>query len=543
MVMNNTYAILFFIFFLSISCTKKDDTPGDGISVIKINLTGAQSLNLGERLSKNAPYPNVLHSRQLIADAQTKEIAIDNMYKVSATLTLDDVRQSMLTDSKLSMNSMRVKNMSLGSTQSNLAQGVKYRMLLYDNTGAFVEYKDYEVGVSLTSDDSFRLVTGLNYTFIAYSVGSNSTSDLDRIMPTGNLNDALFEEVDGNKNFMYYIKPASSYQEGLTTLNIVLEHQFSQIKTIVQLDNAVAGQLASIEATITPHINKVNVPVRNGIPDFDNGTVSDGAIVDFINTANNRKSEATTIVTSPDQTANNGGTLNISSITIDGKSNTQVSPIEGLKIVPGGRYTLTLNVTKFTPDIPDGVEINGKVWAKGNLIYDRTTEVYSFAAPGEHGDYWFQDYCKPKRTDISNSSPTSEINGLPGCDPCKKVLPLDAWRLPTEYEFRSLAQPNSNNTPLDRYVGNYNGAASNQGMFVDTAVDPGESRTDYLFFSFGGRYQNSDNISNKNSSGHYLARGIMIFPYTEAQLNSNKSVEYPTGGTNNAISIRCIQNN
>lgn len=512
---------------------------GEGVSTIKINLAGTQFQNLGNQLIKGSSKSNIVQS------SQQKVIALDKSYKLTATLTLESAHLDRQEIEKRSATGLKAKSLSVqGSTQSNLPNGTKYRILLYDATGDFVEYKDYEVGAPLTSNDSFRVIPGQDYTFVGYSVGGTDSNELNDIMPTGSFSNAMFKDVNGNGHFMYYIKPASSYQDGLTTLDIILRHQFSQVKTIVQLDDAVSGELDFIEATIVPHLNKVNVSVRNGVPDFDNGSMSNGAVVNFTNASNKRSAEATTIITASDQTSNGGGILAISSIRIDGKTNSQVPPVEGLKIIPGGRYTLTLNVTKFTPDEPVGIELGGRIWATGNLVYDRSTEVYSFAAAGEHGDYWFQNYWRPKRLDISNPNPTDPHNGPreQRADPCSKVLPLGTWRLPNENDFKAIASPNSTTLPFDRYVGNYNGAGTNIGMFINTAADPGEDRADYLFFPFAGYYANSSSNTGMNVSGHFLERGTSILPYRERLFYTNKNVE-PNDSPEffTAFSIRCVQ--
>lgn len=422
-------------------------------------------------------------------------------------------------------------------------------MLVYDASGVFIEYKDYAVGTTLTSDDSFKLPTGQSYTFVAYSVGTSSISDLDDIMPSGNFNNAKFENVNGNQHFMYYIKPTSTYPHGLTTLNIVLKHQFSLIKTIINLENQVNGTISEIDALIRPHLNSVDIDVDSSIPDYDNGSIStSGAPVNFVNYNGDRSAEATTIITAPDQTSSDGGTLLITSITIDGETSTHIPPVTGLKIVPGGRYTLTLNVKEFTPDGDIDIDYGDITWALGNLKYDVNTGIYSFAeTSGDYGDYWFPDYNLPKRLDIANPNPSNpgNVNGQAG-DPCKKVFPLNAWRLPTDAEYRLTVKSSGDYFPRKRYIGPYDGPGTNTGMYLDTYEHPGVAYKLYMFFSFAGSYNNNpSNVSQRTTNGYYLATSASnpnVYKMMQFGNNINTAEIANSMDPTSAMQIRCVRN-
>lgn len=526
------YVIFAITAMVILSCSKKGDVSEDGTATIKINFVGTTSLDL-----------NINTKTQSLSTAVQKiEIPLNSNYRIEATLTAEAPKNVA--------ESTAAKPKTKNSTQSDLPIGTTYRMIAYDESGILIEYKDYAVGSSLTSDDSFRIPAGERYTFVAYSVGTTETSDLDAIMPNGKFSVAKFKNVDGNKHFMYYIKPSSSYSSGLNTLDIVLKHVFSQITTVITLDNAVSGNLEMIEAMIKPHLNKVDIAVDGAAPDYSNGTLApQGVMVDFVTAGSGRSAEATTLVTASDQTANGGGKLVITEIAINGETSTQVPPIEGLKIVPGGRYTLTLNVTKFTPDGDTDIGYGDAKWALGNLVYDPATEIYSFApTSGDYGNYWFPGYTLPKRLDIANPNPDSpgNVNGVAG-DPCSLVLPLGRWRLPTEGEFRSIVDASGTPFPPLRWIGPYNGPGTNIGMFLDTNVHPGSEYEKYLFFVYGGSYNdNAYSVTQLGHTGYYLCSSAS-YPgdYKMMQFGNNINTAEVTYSIDpkSAMQIRCVRSN
>lgn len=543
------HLFLVMISILLFSCSKNSENYGDGMATIKIKFAGTQAVNIDNKVQNKLSTSSKYHSLTALPNIQHVEVPLNNKYRIVATLTREKSNAQTLEFEKLSSTAPKNKIQAVGDTQSDLPAGTKYRLLAYNSSGNFIEYKDYSVGGTLISEDSFRVPTGENYTFVAYSVGTSSTADLDDIMPNGNFNSAKFENVNGNQHFMYYIKPASSYPEGLTTLNIVLKHQFSQIKTIINLSSAVSGTISDISAIMRPHLNNVDIEVDGSIPDYDNGSISpSGATVNFVNTNNDRTTEATTIITAPDQTSDGGGSLLITSITIDGETSTHIPPITDLKIIPGGRYTLTLNVKEFTPDGDIDIDYGDVTWALGNLKYDASTGIYSLAqTSGDYGDYWFPGYDRPKLLDGTNANANNPVNanGESG-DPCAKVFPLGAWRLPTDAEYRDLVKSSSYFNPRKRYIGPYDGPGTNTGMYIDTYEHPGVAYNLYMFFSFAGSYNaNPTTISQRGTNGYYLAtqsNSPNTYKMMQFGNNINTAEIAASINPNSAMQIRCVRN-
>lgn len=541
--------VLIIISILLFSCSKKNENYGDGMATIKIQFAGTEAVNIDNKVQKKLSSSHTGLTHTIYNPIQQIEVPLNNKYKMIATLTPEKSEDSTSSVTKSASIVPKNKVQTISDVQSDLPVGTKYRVLVYSASGSLIEYKDYSVGMTLTSENSFRVPIGENYTFVAYSIGTASTEDLDNIMPGGNFSNALFENVNGNQHFMYYIKPASSYPDGLTTLNIVLKHQFSQIKTIINLDNQVNGTISEIQALIRPHLNSVDIKVDGSAPDYTNGSVSvSGAIAEFVNDSNNRSAMATTIITAPDQTSTGGGTLLITSITIDGETSTHIPPVTGLKIVPGGRYTLTLNVKEFTPDGDIDIDYGDVTWALGNLKYDANTGIYSFAeTSGDYGDYWFPGYDLPKRLDIANPNPDNpgNVNGQAG-DPCKKVFPLNAWRLPKDSEYRSTVKPSGDYFPRKRYIGPYDGPGTNTGMYLDTYEHPGVAYKLYMFFSFAGSYNNNpSNVSQRTTNGYYLATSSSnpnTYKMMQFGNNINTAEIAASIDPKTAMQIRCVRN-
>lgn len=534
------------VFF--ISCSKEDKKLNTDQAIVSIKLAGVE--NNISKLGKNNGASQVSETEAV----QQFEIAFDSKIKIVARL--EPVNGTAVN------NTIPIKKKGqtpkAAATINDLPVGTMYRVIAYNNAGAFVESKDYTVGTTLSTDDTFKLTPGQNYTFVAYSVGTAVKADLDNVMPSGDFSTAKYNNVDGNKHFMYYVEPAKSYAEGMTTLNIVLKHQFSQISTVLNLGSQITGTFGNISASIKPHLSNVNINVNGPVVDFTNGTpATNGALMNFTLGANGRSATAETIICAADQTATGGGTLTFSTLTINGQTKSNLV-ISGLKIVPGGRYILTFNIATFTPD--NIINVGDLNWAPGNLVYSldgQGNPVYSFALTNDaFGNYWFPEYSKPKVLGGSDQGPSDGING-PKLDPCSLVLPLNTWRLPAQSEMDILKTrtdaggadnpENMNNYDPARFVDTYDGTVGTHlGMFFGNQGTPGTNRDKYLYLPYGGAYHNEDTRNNTlGTEGYYLVSspgGIKQLFMTGVKNDVGYGMSTGNVAGTTACQIRCVKN-
>lgn len=410
-------------------------------------------------------------------------------------------------------------------TETALSDGVTYRVIVYKNsvsTANWVASKQFSVGN--TSGNLFTLSTGGNYVFVCYSF--NNTDNLPFDGSTG----TTLTGVSGNVDLLYKqisMTIADGTSSSTNVLNIVFAHEFSRIKVVF---NSQIGNITALSGlTFSPNYPSVNLDVSSAGLTYNGSSAAKSFNIPAIS-GTTSVDTGYSLFCLPSST----GTLSIGSLTVNGTTKSNLSL--NYAIAPGSSYTITLTIT--------GLTTYGLIWAPGNLTYNSSTGIYSFATADSYGDYWFYNYLKPKiiGSDYTYQSPTTANNGGPG-DPCSKVLPENTWRLPTTSELNAVisatsASASTGYTPLRYPASHYDSGNSgtNPGMFLGTQTDPGSSRSNYLFFPFGGGYYNSNTITS--GSGLYLVSGGTSY----FQIGSDVwTTQLLSSTQENAFSIRCVR--
>ncbi len=410
-------------------------------------------------------------------------------------------------------------------TVQALPNGTTYRVIAYKNsvsTSNWVASKQFTVGTA--TDNIFTFSSGGSYIFVCYSFSNTSNLPFDGSTGT------LLSNVSGDVDLLYKQIPlAITNGTGATqnVLSIVLAHEFSRMKVIF---NSEIGNITALSnLSFSPHYASANLDLASPTALTYNGSP----------TAKNFSIPTTLGSTSVETSyslfslPSSSGTLTIGSITVNGATRNNISL--NYNIAPGKSYTISLNLT--------GLTAYGLTWSSGNLAYNSTTGTYSFAAADGFGDYWFLNYLKPKKLDGSNQSAASNINGSSG-DPCKKVAPINTWRLPTKGELtNSLTATDANGAttnylPLRYLADHYNSSSNstNPGMFLGTQTDPGSSRANYVFYPYAGIYYNNNINSAINTGGYYLTSDGYYL-----QIGNIWTYQFNPNATDNAASIRCIK--
>lgn len=519
------------------SCSKDgNDTPGNGLATLKISL---QSVNYDEQSIDLASAKEA--SMTALEAEQPTSISFNSEYKIVARLT----PEAPLTLQRATFVASAAKGMTAATQVDNvLANGTKYRVVVYNSAGAYVANVVYSVGSETT--EGFALDADKTYTFIAFSTGSTTT--VPNVSTSQTLSTATLA-VSGNENFMWYSKTIK-LTSGVNNLNVILKHRFSQITTVINASaipdinntNGIAN-ITAVSASINPHRATTSIKLSDGSITYTGTATS--KTVSFPTLGTSTVTSAPTIVSANTTT----GTYTISSMTIGGKTKTGFT-IPNLKITPGVRYKLVLTLEEKS------VDYGGSHWSLGNLIYNASTQKYGFAATTDaYGNYFFPNYVLPKRLDINNQNPSlpagTNPNGATG-DPCLLVIPLNTWRLPTGAEFQEvfdLTAPRGAETNYEptRYVGPYNGSGTNYGMFFDIQVSPGERYPEFLFFSYGGAYHNvplGGAVQEIGSSGAglYMVKSGNTYGMLRLADRWTAQVTIDAVNASSAIQIRCVKN-
>lgn len=320
---------------------------------------------------------------------------------------------------------------------------------------------------------------------------------------------------------------------GENNLDIVLKHKFSQITTKINAEEV--GNITAVSANIGPHHSDVNIKLTDAAITYHE--LIGIADLSFPVMGRNNIESSPVVICSP---ATQSGILTIPSITIAGVTKTDIL-VNDLKITPGVRYTLNLNITEIGKD---GVDIGGGfIWAPGNLVYNNG--VYEFTKDQSgFGDLWEANALLPKR--IGGEGSIGQDDYDPAKDPCRLVASQEGkWRMPRRVELErytgtqeapALMFHLDYNLPPYPYRANYNGV---EGVFIGTNKQPLSSELNkFLFLPLAG----GQSVEIDPDEGSY-------WTLTSTVLDNNYRFNFNRGGISfyngqyftYGASIRCIK--
>ena len=264
-----------------------------------------------------------------VSPQQTK-ISLDDDNFVMATLTPQSNTSSLASQAQASINPVAA------ATPTDLGIGVRYKVAVYDASGNYVTEKEFAYKNGET--DGFLLNGGQNYTFVAYSV--NSASSTPSINNGATLANAKLSGISGD--LMYFKKNMTVTGNGVNNLDIVLKHQYSQITT--KLDARQVGNISAVtNATISPANSSADISFATDALTY-NGSINQPVSFSAQNLPI-ATSSATQVISNTTTT----GQLNLGTVTVDGVSKSMT--IDKLKITPGVKYNLNLRLGPCRQDI------------------------------------------------------------------------------------------------------------------------------------------------------------------------------------------------
>ena len=330
--------------FAITSCRSTDNSIDEsGINKsafnVKINLKGIENV---EELPVMQASAN--HRGANLGTAQKAIVPFDGDTFVTATL----IPKSFVP------TQAAVKSRAATIVPKELADGVKYRVIVYDKNGVYKDYKEFTYKKNET--DGFILDGGQNYTFVAYSLNTNASTP-NTAVDKAPLNTAKIAGINGD--LMYFKKNMTVTGNKDNTLDVVLRHQFSKITT--KLDARQVGNISVVNnAAFTPAFTSADLSFATDAITYNNSIMS-GQSVNFpapqnqpIVTSNETQVIAKTNTTTPE------GELNIGTVTLDGVSKSL--KINKVNITPGVKYNLNLRFGPCRQDInPTGFAVKDGV--------------------------------------------------------------------------------------------------------------------------------------------------------------------------------------
>ncbi|MFD2599326.1 hypothetical protein ACFSQ3_10205 [Sphingobacterium corticis] len=350
------------------SCNKleagMDGQDGEGIVEISFEgVTFEKELDLSARAA--GPYRN---GTTFETNEQEQTVDIGNGMLLVANLSPADELLNNSDDAQIRLKD-KSKAALITSTLPNL---VRYRVAVFNQSGTLVENRVYTRGQE-SQANNIALPSG-NYTFIAYSINTQTDPpNLTYNGTTGTLAAAKVD-VDGNTDFMFFNRqlfvPAGTGANA-TRLNVVLTHRFSQVTAI--FDSQGTGyKVTSVDGSFRPHSPTASIALQSGT--ITRSGQETASSLTFTETGNTQDTLGySTIINTASTTA---ATYNINSITIGPltlpeSGGPALPTITGLRMTPGVRYNLRFTVIPTDSVITyNGVQvsrINGVIWANSNV--------------------------------------------------------------------------------------------------------------------------------------------------------------------------------
>lgn len=371
--------LLSLIVFIATSCSNKtlNDDLGDGTTaIVSVNLINSEfddQGSLGRAATKN---------EEPVVFRNTIEFS-DDMLLVAEMSAVDEFENQV----DIHKSGSSKKDSKAAVVRNPLVNGIRYRVLVFNSDGTFNTDREFVRG-SETAAQSFQLFGGRAYTFIVYSV---NTSDAT-VAPTftggvRTLANATIN-VGGSQDFMWFRQELSPVGGPTPNeLNVVLKHRFSQITTTVN-SSQTGYNITELSTNFTPHNTSSLITLSTG------NSTRNG---ESLNAPTNYPTLGSQVIvgtpTIVNAETNSTTRFNVSSITINGITQTNLQLFSNLPVTPGVRYNLTVNVVPNDQFITYGgqpaARINGAIWARHNLGVPNTVDADALPMTvNRHGDYY-----------------------------------------------------------------------------------------------------------------------------------------------------------
>ncbi|WP_133228630.1 hypothetical protein [Sphingobacterium corticibacter] len=274
------------------------------------------------------------------------------------------------------------------SDTAALGNNIQYRVLVYDQAGAFVTERDYVRGQEASTETLF-LENGTTYSFVAISLGL--TSAIPATTPaaaTRTLTNSQIVVTGGISALMYYQQTMTVSDNAINRLDIIFKHRKPLIAVTINSQQT-GYNVTAASGLFAPHNNGMTVNLTDG-SHTQSGTAQPAA-VEFntvgsqiiTNTSNNYINSVSNSATS----------FTLNSITIGPLTLSNLTPFTTLTVAPGVRYNLILNIVPrdeyLTHEGVPSARINGRIWALHNMGVTNTLDHNPTTITSAlHGNYY-----------------------------------------------------------------------------------------------------------------------------------------------------------
>ncbi|MDQ1148205.1 hypothetical protein QE382_000189 [Sphingobacterium zeae] len=374
------------------SCTKSNNVPvaeQEGLAIVTVGVSVGDPEEETVVLASNRKVTNSKLAEQVSEVAVSEHMTLGVTLRDQQNSQLDaSFKRSDYVDPALNTRSLRAASQVITKT---LDTNVKYRIVVYDASGNYLQSTDYSYG---SNAPQLNLDAGKTYTFVVYSI--NSTSVIPNVDGISNLSTAKLKDVNGD---LMYFKKTMQLAYGNNNLAVILTHQFSQITTTVQMDNSMTGSIAALSnMVVSPAKSSATFSLNDGSLVYASTNSSAAITFAAISSGSRSVTAFPTLVISPNTTT---ASLTIGSITLDGDTKNNIV-VPNIKIIPGHKYNLVLNFKACTQSVTsDALNWNYEraTWtANGNsysgIIKDGTryanNEVITNTFSAPQANYGFQ---------------------------------------------------------------------------------------------------------------------------------------------------------
>ncbi len=323
------------------SCSKSNNVPvveQEGLAIVTVGVSVGDPEEETVVLASNRKVTNSNLAEQVseVAVSEHMTLGVTVTDKQNSSLDISELKSGHV-DPTVNTGSSRAASQVITKT---LDTNVKYRILVYDASGNYLQSTDYSYGANVPQ---LNLNAGQTYTFVVYSV--NSTSVIPNVDGISSLSTAKLKDVNGD---LMYFKKTMQLAYGNNNLAVILTHQFSQITTTVQMDNSMTGSIAALSnMVVSPTKSSATFSLNDG--SFVYASTNSSAAITFAAISSGSRSVTAfpTLVISPNTTT---ASLTIGSITLDGDTKNNIV-VPNIKIIPGHKYNLVLNFKACTQSV------------------------------------------------------------------------------------------------------------------------------------------------------------------------------------------------
>ncbi|MGJ1305734.1 aldo/keto reductase [Sphingobacterium siyangense] len=310
----------------------------------------------------NYPLDVALEAYHILKSLNTPLIVHQNSHSLlSAADKYDEMVEEI---ASYGLGAIAFSPLAQGLLSNTYLKGIpkdKYRIVVYDAAGNYVQTNDFTYG---SSSARFSLNAGQDYTFVGYS--TNSTSAVPAVSNISKLSTAQLKDISGT---LMFFKKSLKLVYGNNNLDLVLQHQFSQITTTVKMDDAMTGAITTLTGmSISPSKSTASLNFSDGSLTYATANTSTGIVFPALTGGLRSITSSPTLLISPNTST---AALTIGSITLDGETKSNI-PVPNIKIVPGYRYNLVLNFKTCTQNVTSDVlnwNYERTSWTVGRTTY------------------------------------------------------------------------------------------------------------------------------------------------------------------------------